>query len=35
MNRDDDPLNAAKGIVIGTLLGCALWALGFWLFAAY
>lgn len=34
MNRDDD-LNAARGILFGVLIGCALWALGFWLFAAY
>ncbi len=33
MNRDD--LDAARGILFGVLLGSALWALGFWLFAAY
>lgn len=33
--RDDDDLEAARGILLGVLTGCILWSLGFLFFAAY
>lgn len=33
MNREDDALNTARGILIGALVGAALWIAGFFIYA--